>query len=391
MGLPRYVYSSFLDIDNILEALADPSWPRLERMLAPRAVHFSRHQIFWDCPRLSACESMPRGIPHQLDHIASIDRHWRGRPLPKQPDSSSGVLDPDTIRSASRENPHEFWKNAVRKYTSCALTFHSDKLKALWGIARLVRDAQDEDFVAGLWSTQLVEQLAWIVVTPDTSQRPSTSPSETNSENLGWFPSWSWASVTGEVDVVDRKWQNRSYLARSHNGQEVAIALGSGQEKVAGGVPEIPKDQASLALQCHRGQGILTNTDDNTGWALRIPGHDQMDLTIQAFPDTLPSHEDRLAPCKFLLLAVEQRPQGMDESGIIRYGTQALKDRRSVYTGVGLLVQDYKEAEKSDHVKRVGALRFSRLNESDWRKVCRACGQESGELVIESGKRLWLD
>lgn len=361
-------------------------------MLAPRAIHFSRHQIFWDCPRLSACESMPRGIPRQLDHVASIDRHWRGRPLPKQPDSSSSVLDPDTFRSASRDNPHEFWKNAVRKYTSCALTFHSDKLKALWGIARLVRDAQDEDFVAGLWSTELVEQLTWTVVAPDTSQRPSTSP-QTNSENSGWFPSWSWASVTGEVDVVDRKLQDRIYLARSHNGQEVAVALGSEQEKVARDVPEIPKDQASLALQCHRGEGILANTDDHTGWVLKIPSHDLVagDLTIRAFPDTLPSQNGRLTSCSFLLLAVEKILQGMDEFGIVRYGTEAVKDRRLVYTGVGLLVQDNKEAGKSDHVRRVGAFRFSRLNESDWRKVCRACGQENGELVIESGKQLWLD
>ena len=59
----------------------------------------------------------------------------------------------------------DFWKPAVKNYTSCNLTKQSDKRMAGWGIAKLVRDSLEsgEEYSAGMWEHHLEEQLAWTV------------------------------------------------------------------------------------------------------------------------------------------------------------------------------------------------------------------------------------
>jgi hypothetical protein len=126
-------------------------------MLAPRILHFAEKQIFWDCPSLSGCETLPGGLPQPMDSLAGPDRHWRGR-LQVSEDSQ------EPLAGAIDQSMASFWKTAIGKYTSCNLTKGSDKLIAMWGIAKLVRDALGVEYGEGLWEAQLEDQLAWHVV-----------------------------------------------------------------------------------------------------------------------------------------------------------------------------------------------------------------------------------
>src|SRR6266576_3348812 len=101
-----------------------------ERMLAPRILHFTKHQIFWDCAEMSSCETLPSGLPQALDRAATSDRHWRGRLLESR---SLGYV---PVAGANDDSIEHFWNSAVRRYTSCDLTKGSDKLIAIWGIAK---------------------------------------------------------------------------------------------------------------------------------------------------------------------------------------------------------------------------------------------------------------
>ncbi len=143
-------------------------------------LHYASHQIFWDCAAGGACEAFPNGIPRQLDTMAVIDRNWRELLQTRQLSSESSD-DP-------ANSPTLFWKNAIRSYTACALTKHKDKLKAIWGVAKLVRDIQNDDYGGGLWAWQLHEQLAWTVA-DNRNAKKKTEPA----------PSWSWASVEGGI------------------------------------------------------------------------------------------------------------------------------------------------------------------------------------------------
>src|SRR5262245_7470720 len=108
-------------------------------MLAPRILHFAEHQVFWDCPSISACESLPSGLPTPMDNAARPDRHWRSRL--QEPEGKH-----EPLAGASDDSLEDFWKTAINKYTSCALTMGKDKKIAMWGIAKLVRDARGVEY-----------------------------------------------------------------------------------------------------------------------------------------------------------------------------------------------------------------------------------------------------
>ncbi|KAH9882022.1 hypothetical protein J1614_001193 [Plenodomus biglobosus] len=180
-------------------------------MLAPRILHFCQDQIFWDCTEMSACESLPGGLPLPLDRLSSIDRHWRGR---LQEGGSSQSLQ---VSAANDDSPEDFWKAAVENYTSLDLTKQVDKRLAVWGIAKLVRDSLDEEYAVGMWGLFLEEQLAWKVADHAASQRP---------EALRVNPSWAWVSIHGRIIIQDRSGRrDRVYRVKSHEGQPLSFNL----------------------------------------------------------------------------------------------------------------------------------------------------------------------
>ncbi|CBX93879.1 hypothetical protein IAQ61_003759 [Plenodomus lingam] len=197
--------------DLLSRPLYTRGWVFQERMLAPRVLHFCQHQIFWDCTEMSACESLPGGLPLPLDRSSSIDRHWRGR-------LQEGISNQALILSATNDDsPEDFWKAAIEAYTSLDLTNQDDKRMAVWGIAKLVRDSLDEEYAVGMWGLFLEEQLAWKVADYATSERP---------EVLKMNPSWSWVSVKGRIIVQDRSGRrNRVYRVRNHNGQALSFKI----------------------------------------------------------------------------------------------------------------------------------------------------------------------
>ncbi|KAF2176930.1 HET-domain-containing protein, partial [Zopfia rhizophila CBS 207.26] len=92
------------------------------------------------------------------------------------------------------------WYMLVEEFTARRLTFETDKLPAISGMAAeedgfppIVEwpDAStDSIYLAGLWQADLIEGLAWHVVA---HQEPG--------KNAGQYraPSWSWAFVSGQV------------------------------------------------------------------------------------------------------------------------------------------------------------------------------------------------
>lgn len=81
------------------------------------------------------------------------------------------------------------WTYAVEFYSKAQLTYGSDKLVALAGIAQAVKHVAhllDEDYLAGLWRPLLVEGLLW-------------GGQDTRRSQKYRAPSWSWASVDGLV------------------------------------------------------------------------------------------------------------------------------------------------------------------------------------------------
>lgn len=88
------------------------------------------------------------------------------------------------------------WIRVVEIFSQCSLTFSSDKLVAVAGLAKSLSDGMQCEYLAGLWRKDLEHQLLWKVVHPVTTVQSDGTRG----------PSWTWASVDGPVIIPD--WDN---------------------------------------------------------------------------------------------------------------------------------------------------------------------------------------
>lgn len=82
-----------------------------------------------------------------------------------------------------------FWFMSVQTYSGLDLTYESDKLPALSGIASYLSQRHGQFYRAGLFSGYIAEGLLW---------RPGKLGSLVRSQRY-LAPSWSWLSLNGEV------------------------------------------------------------------------------------------------------------------------------------------------------------------------------------------------
>ncbi|KAH8881797.1 HET-domain-containing protein, partial [Thozetella sp. PMI_491] len=112
------------------------AWCYQERLLSPRLLHFTRGELMWECAGASACECT------SLEFLVT----------------SAGSLSLSQVHDIARH-----WHDIVEEYVNLELTFHSDRLVALSGIAQEVLRLRPggEVYLAGLWRTTLLEDLRW--------------------------------------------------------------------------------------------------------------------------------------------------------------------------------------------------------------------------------------
>lgn len=148
-------------------------WVFQERLLAPRILHFGSEQLFWECRELKACESYPEGLPKGIE-----TRSWKRN------------YTPTGLSHVPSRKLMMIWHELVEQYTRCSLTMDEDKLVAISGIAKIVQRKLKDDYLAGLWRRNLLEDLLWDVLPIEVrAQRPDRYRA----------PSWSWASVDGRI------------------------------------------------------------------------------------------------------------------------------------------------------------------------------------------------
>ncbi|KAI9657706.1 MAG: hypothetical protein M1821_002882 [Bathelium mastoideum] len=405
---PWVVTSKDLWADELLSThVYSRAWVFQERMLAPRLLHFAKHQVFWDCATVSACETFPLGLPEQLDDIAGTDRRWR-----------SSLQDPSSLRQQlsvgkADYSLEQFWKNAVHYYTSCNLTKGKDKLIALWGVAKLIRDALGENYGAGLWQGNLEEQLAWRVSKCELQDRP---------QDLRNNPTWSWASINGPIQLQDRLLEKgRCYYVRDHQARPIQFesadqtairfqslsqswaeefaamkrrieAMSSSQESTEESIAQThekwktteqnrdkpPKlRHNSIQIQGHVVGVDLGYNSLDAKWVAHFPDvalQDQSSGTLEIFPDVRPTSNQQHS-----LLVLAATPHG--------------GGGQNRYNGFGITLQ---AASEKRHYRRTGAFNFQHINADMWRRLqatdsaCVATAPSDAYDNVK-GLKFWLD
>src|SRR3569833_216882 len=150
------------------------AWVLQERMLAPRTLHYGNRMIFWECRQSFASENTPP---------VSSSNLWYNVGLVAVPDS------PDLTAASILDK----WADIIERYNGCGMTFMSDRLVAISGLAKETHKAlgycksrPDASYLAGLWRCRLEEQLLWYASPLDTLK---PRPTEYRA------PTWSWASI----------------------------------------------------------------------------------------------------------------------------------------------------------------------------------------------------
>jgi hypothetical protein len=86
-------------------------------------------------------------------------------------------------------NIPETWTKMITQFTDCHLTYETDRLPAISGLARRMKPIFNCRYLAGLWELYLVPQLLWASYSSSKSKRTATYQA----------PTWSWASRIGKV------------------------------------------------------------------------------------------------------------------------------------------------------------------------------------------------
>ncbi|KAI0376402.1 HET-domain-containing protein [Hypomontagnella monticulosa] len=184
------------------EPLTKRAWVLQERLMAPRTIHFGRRQVFWECSELHACETHPKGFGefHPSNHFASAQVDGKcdgvGIPLWKQLIATPTI--PHTTKDPQARTFTD-WSTIITLYSGTKLTVPSDKLVAVSGLAKDVRKRLqcvrpgEHRYLAGLWEDVLMETLLWYVQVGSPARRAADYRA----------PSWSWASLDGNLIMPD--------------------------------------------------------------------------------------------------------------------------------------------------------------------------------------------
>ena len=198
------------------------AWVVQERLISDRVIYYGYEGLMWECALCTVSEFRPQIVPVPVLKYAEKPLKFILRRI---------------LKIESNSDPRvknlflEVWLRVMETYTRSALTFPTDRIAALAGIAGMIKSSTGMDYLAGLWVDLFPEALMWWPGTPQ-----STLP----------LPSWSWLSWN--VPIIGpslRQEENISgltttYLARSTPGSitkpanNVLGEVNKGELKVTG-------------------------------------------------------------------------------------------------------------------------------------------------------------
>lgn len=198
---PRHVSPASQDIEN--SAWVSRAWVWQEEVTSTRQLVFGNKTLQFRCTRGTFFEDGRRDLKHTTL---------------------------DTLH-----NP-ETWRHAMETYSSRTLTYASDRLKAIAGVANFIENYYFEEtttpsYLVGLWKNDEFEfQLRWVCREPSLSHAELLELLRDREQYIA--PSWSWVSRnTGirhlwkgehtEFQVVNLD------LKASHKSAMVSVAFGS--------------------------------------------------------------------------------------------------------------------------------------------------------------------
>jgi hypothetical protein len=204
------------------EPLYRRAWTFQENIMSKRILHFTSNEMVWECNTREECEC--RRVSRDSQRI--------------RPDQDFGDL-------KHMDPIYDQWRDLAQQYARRSLTYDSDKLSALVGLASRFRNivqrfhGKADDCLAGLWKEDIARELGWMPPTPgdwevwirnNMGAETSVVIEEKSADNGGqvmtefmrvssireklnklrrsqnvMLPSWSWVSMRGPMSYFEAR------------------------------------------------------------------------------------------------------------------------------------------------------------------------------------------
>jgi hypothetical protein len=157
------------------------AWVLQEEILSERHLIFGKDMMSWCCTTSLASEACAASSEESGSDFAEL-RRWLFAPhlINSAPDIATG-----------RRSLFDTWYAVVKNFSTRYLTYQSDTLPALEGIAQIMKDGHGYSYLYGLWEQDFQRGLCWKVC--HRSQNVRDNPEVLKDWALT-APSWSWAS-----------------------------------------------------------------------------------------------------------------------------------------------------------------------------------------------------
>jgi hypothetical protein len=186
------ISADFMGQDYILDSgtVHSRAWCFQEVQLAPRLLSCGAKELYFQCHRGLRREGRPSELLSENEKEKSESESDGGTPDRRRFCDYQPMTDPSEI--------YKIWYKCVRAYTQLGLTYSTDKLTALSGLAsrlpRLFEEDADrptpQDYVAGLWRADLLTGLLRENIYNHPQQRQPV---------MFRAPSWSWAATEAQT------------------------------------------------------------------------------------------------------------------------------------------------------------------------------------------------
>ncbi|KAI4865735.1 HET-domain-containing protein [Hypoxylon rubiginosum] len=179
---PYYASSPYGLEPSTTAPLLERSWCFQEYLLSPRVLSFTQWETLWVCAsqRLCNCGEFredTRALVSESDLKVRFDTQ---------------------LHEASPKNLRRLWRDVVEAYLLKRLTYDSDRLPALAGIAELFFKKGLGRYVNGLWEPTILSDLFWELDWAFVGNYGIIAERSTDQA----MPSWSWASLSGSFRYI---------------------------------------------------------------------------------------------------------------------------------------------------------------------------------------------
>lgn len=209
---------------NVDFPLLSRGWAYQERLLAPRVLHFGRHELLWECMQDLDCECgqmkwsnaqnmgsyMNRNttgeLPPKIAHYAALHVGASTNNSSANNDNSSAISKTPQDNRGEQQNGEDWakfkrnqkllarWEEMIVEYSGRSLTYGTDRLPAFSGVASEMVETLGFKYMAGLWQEMLPIGLLWV--------RSNNTELATARRDPWPAPSWSWASIDAPVEFL---------------------------------------------------------------------------------------------------------------------------------------------------------------------------------------------